>query len=89
MDEPTKKPRGRPRKGATGKTTPVPLRVDEATLQKLDALVEYGGYGTSRTEIVMYILRLWLRENHEGLKTEIAAKLAPFSGTDEAPSGGN
>jgi hypothetical protein len=86
MDETAKRPRGRPRKEAKGRTVLVPLRVDEATLQKLDALIEYGGYGTRRTEIVMYILRFWLRENDERLKTEIATKLTPF-GNDQAPGG--
>ena len=75
------RPRGRPRK--EGKTQKVPLTVDEATCLKLDALIEYGGYGTSRPEIAMYIVRLWLRENADGLKAEIASKFAPFRTMDD------
>jgi hypothetical protein len=76
MTEEPKRSRGRPRKEA--KTGKVPLLVDEATLEKLDALVEYGGYGTSRIEVSMYIIRLWLRENHDKLKAEIESKYDPF-----------
>ena len=70
------KKRGRPRKEERTKT--VPVTVDEATLIKLDALVEYGGYGTSRGEIVMFIVRVWLRDNHDKLRSDIVAKHTPF-----------
>jgi hypothetical protein len=79
-DQP-KRPRGRPQKD--GITRTVVLAVDEATCLKLDALVEYGGLGTSRTEIVMFILRIWLRENHEKIKSDIASKLEPFASSRE------
>jgi hypothetical protein len=74
--EKPKRPRGRPPK--EGATEKVIWAVDEATCLKLDALIEYGGLGTSRTEIVMFILRLWLRDNHDGIKADIASKFSPF-----------
>lgn len=83
-EEKPKRLRGRPPK--EGVTERVVLAVDEATCLKLDALVEFGGYGTSRTEIVMYILRLWLRDNHDGIKADIEAKFAPFGRNEADPT---
>jgi hypothetical protein len=79
-----KRPRGRsPKEGFTEK---VILAVDEATCVKLDALIEYGGFGTSRSQIVMFILRLWLRENHDAVKADIASKLTPFGSNNAGPT---
>ena len=77
-----KRPRGRPPK--KGRTKKVPVPVDEATIRKLDALVEYGGFGTSRPEIMMTVLRIWLLDNDEKIKADIASKDAPFG----TPKGG-
>jgi hypothetical protein len=78
MENPEKPKRSRGRPPKEGRTEKVVLAVDEATCLKLDALIEYGGFGTGRSEIVMFILRLWLREKEDKLKAEIASKFAPF-----------
>lgn len=61
------------------------MPVDEATIRKLDALVEYGGLGTGRQEIVMTILRIWLRDNDEKIKADIASKDDPFGAARGGP----
>jgi hypothetical protein len=81
--EMSRRPRGRPRKG--GKTENVPLKVDEATIRKLDALIEYGGFGTSRQEIVMTILRIWFWDHDTKIKADVASKDAPFGPISSAP----
>jgi hypothetical protein len=44
----------------------------------LDALEAYGGLGSSKQEIVLFILRWWLRENKHRLTADIRSKDAPF-----------
>lgn len=82
--EKPKRSRGRPPK--EGRTETVVLAVDEATCLKLDALIEYGGFGTGRWEIVMFILRLWLREKEDELKAQIESKFAPFGSNNAQPT---
>jgi len=60
-------------------TEEVKLPVDPATLRMLDDLIEYGRIGTTRPDVVMFILRLWLWENQARLSREIASKDDPFS----------
>jgi len=79
-----KRGRGRPRKKAD--TDKLILALDRATCQKLDALIEYGGFGTGRREIVMSILRLWLWENDSRLKAAIASRDAPFGSSNSQQS---
>ena len=67
---------GRPRSKAP--TEPLKLRLDAATSMMLEELRAYGRFGTTKQEIVMFIVRSWLWEHEARLKTGIASKDRPF-----------
>jgi hypothetical protein len=46
----------------------------------LEELELYGRLGTTKQEIIMYILRSWLWENEARLKAGIASKDNPLGG---------
>lgn len=68
--------RGRPKRKVD--TEPLSLQLDPATARMLEALEIYGRLGTTKPEIVLYILRSWLWENESRLKTAVQSKDAPF-----------
>lgn len=75
-DDPSGRKTGRP----ASKTRKAPFKVplDPATSKMLEELEAYGRLGTTKQEIVMYILRSWLWENEARLRAAIASKDAPF-----------
>jgi len=75
--DPGKRPRGRP-PGKRAQTKSLPLALDEATCQKLDALIKYGGFGTTRQEIIKFVLRHWFWENEDRLRDAVGSKDNPF-----------
>jgi hypothetical protein len=77
-DQKTGRPKNKTRKEACK------LPLDPATLRMLEELEVYGRLGTTKQEIVMYILRSWLWENEARLKAGIASRDNPFGGTSEA-----
>ena len=81
--EKPKRPRGRPPKQVKPEKVAIPF--DGATLQKIDALVNYGGFGTSRSEVAIFIIRLWLWDNQERLKADVSSKDNPFGLCPEQP----
>lgn len=68
--------RGRPKRKVD--TEPLNLQLDPATARMLETLEAYGRLGTTKQEIVLYVLRSWLWENEERLKQAIQSKEAPF-----------
>ena len=68
--------RGRPRSKA--RTELCKLRLDPATSKMIEELEMYGRFGTTKQEIVMYIVRSWLWENETRLKDAVASKDRPF-----------
>jgi hypothetical protein len=67
---------GRPKSKA--RTEPLKLRLDPATSKMLEELEMFGRLGTTKQEIVMYIVRSWLWENEARLKDAVASKDRPF-----------
>jgi len=74
--------RGRPRRKVD--TEPLSLQLDPATARMLEALEIYGRVGTTKPEIVLYILRSWLWENESRLRASIQSKEAPFGAVQES-----
>lgn len=68
--------RGRPKRKVD--TEPLNLQLDPATARMLETLEVYGRLGTTKQEIVLYVLRSWLWENEPRLKVAIQSKEAPF-----------
>jgi hypothetical protein len=68
--------RGRPKRKVD--TEPLSLQLDPATARMLEALEAYGRVGTTKPEIVLYILRSWLWENEQRLRAAIQSKETPF-----------
>ena len=73
--------RGRPKRKVD--TEPLNLQLDPATARMLEALEIYGRIGTTKQEIVLYILRSWLWENELRLKSAIRSKESPFGSVQE------
>lgn len=80
-EKPEQKP-GRPKNKTRKGTFKLPL--DPTTSRMLEELELYGRLGTTKQEIIMYILRSWLWENEARLKAGIASSDNPFGGTSEA-----
>jgi hypothetical protein len=70
-DEPTKRT-GRPRHQIDMKA------VDTVTFRMIETLVSYGRFGGSNTEVALFIIRTWLKENEDYLKKAIAERDAPL-----------
>lgn len=68
---------GRPKSKADN-TDLKKLPLDPITWKMLEELEVYGRLGTTKQEIVKYILRSWLWENEARLRAGIAAKESPF-----------
>jgi hypothetical protein len=66
-------------------TEEVKLAADPTTIKILDSLIEYGRFGTTRSEIVMFIIRSWFWENETRLKTAIASKDRPLGSASGPP----
>ena len=74
-DVPKQKP-GRRKKRVP--TEPLKLRLDPSTSKMLEELEVYGRIGTSKQEIVMFIVRSWLWENEARLRAAILSIERPF-----------
>jgi hypothetical protein len=68
--------RGRPKRKVD--TESLTVQLDPATARMLEALELYGRLGTTKSEIIMYLLRSWLWENEGRLRDAIKIKDAPF-----------
>lgn len=75
-DQPIPIRAGRPKRKV--ETEPLNLQLDPATARMLEALELYGRLGTTKQEIVLYVLRSWLWENESRLKEAIQSKESPF-----------
>jgi len=73
--------RGRPKRKV--ETEPLTLQLDPATVRILEALELHGRLGTTKQEIVMYILRSWLWENEARLKESIQSSESPLGSVPE------
>lgn len=73
--------RGRPKRRV--ETEPLNLQLDPTTARMLEALEVYGRLGTTKQEIVLYVLRSWLWENEGRLKESIQSKEMPLGMTRE------
>lgn len=74
--EPTPIVRGRPKRKVD--TEPLTLQLDPATARILDSLEIYGRLGTTKQEIVLYVLRHWLWDNEDRLRNSIQSRETPF-----------
>jgi len=74
--------RGRPKRKVD--TEPLNLQLDPTTARMLEALEIYGRVGTTKPEIVLYILRSWLWENESRLRAAIQSKETPFGVVQES-----
>jgi hypothetical protein len=68
--------RGRPKRKV--ETEGLTIQLDPATVRILETLELYGRLGTSKQEIVMYVLRSWLWENEARLRDAIKIKESPL-----------
>jgi len=75
-EQPTPITRGRPKRKVD--TEPLNLQLDPTTARMLEALEMYGRLGTTKQEIVLYVLRSWLWENESRLREAIKLKELPF-----------
>jgi hypothetical protein len=73
--------RGRPKRKV--ETEGLTLQLDPTTVLILETLELYARLGTTKQEIVMYVLRSWLWENEARLKEAIKAKEAPLGAVEE------
>lgn len=67
---------GRPESKA--KKTDLPLSIDLITNRMLETLAGYGRFGTSRQEVLLFIVRSWLWENEPRLKAAISLEETPL-----------
>jgi hypothetical protein len=56
----------------------LPLSIDLVTNRMLQTLAGYGRLGTSRQEVVLFILRSWFWENESRLITGISSEETPL-----------
>jgi hypothetical protein len=72
-----KKTAGRPENNVPGREIDIKT-VDPVTYRMIEALVAYGRFGRSKQEVVLFIVRSWLLEKEEYLKTAIASRERPL-----------
>jgi len=72
---------GRPE--TKGKKIELPLTVDLVTNQFLAGLAAYGRFGTSRQDVLLFILRSWLWEHESRLREAILSAEKPLGIVDE------
>lgn len=51
------------------KTVKLQLTVDETTARILDDMVEVGIHGTTKAEVGSWVIRTWIWENQDRLRT--------------------
>lgn len=51
------------------KTVKLQLTVDETTARILDDMVDVGIHGTTKAEVSSWVIRTWIWENQEQLRT--------------------
>lgn len=76
-DEPVKKAAGRPENTVPSFNLQI-TTVDPVTFRMLDTLVAYGRFGRSRPDVALFIIRSWLMEREEYLKSAIASREVPL-----------
>lgn len=81
-DEPGPKT-GRPKNKS--RTEPLKLRLDSTTSRMLEELEAYGRFGTTKQEIVLYIVRSWLWEHEIRLKAGMASREKPLGSDPSKP----
>jgi hypothetical protein len=75
-EESAKKP-GRPETGVPGRSIDI-TTVDPVTFRMIEALVAYGRFGRTRPEVALFIIRSWLLEREEYLKSAISVREHPL-----------
>lgn len=76
-EESEKRPVGRPK----NHTAPHVIQIntaDPVTYRMLDALMAYGRFGRTVPEVALFIIRAWLMEKEEYLKSAIATRKSPL-----------
>jgi hypothetical protein len=75
-EESSKKP-GRPENSVPSRSIDI-TTVDPVTFRMIEALVAYGRFGRTRPEVALFIIRAWLLEKEEYLKTAILSRENPL-----------
>lgn len=75
---------GRPKRKV--ETESLNLQLDPATARMLQTLEVYGRLGTTKQEIVLYVLRSWLWENETRLRAAIQSKEMPLGAVQDGDS---
>jgi len=76
-DEAGKKTGGRPESAIPRHAVEI-RNVDPITFRMLGDLVAYGRFGVSKPEVALFIVRTWLIQNEEYLRTAILSREAPL-----------
>jgi hypothetical protein len=76
-DDAGKKTGGRPENNIPGRQIDI-TTMDPVTFRMIEALVTYGRFGRSKQEVVLFIVRSWLLEKEEYLRTAIASRETPL-----------
>jgi hypothetical protein len=77
MGEDASKKPGRPENSVPGRQLDI-TTVDPVTFRMIEALVAYGRFGRSKQEVALFIIRSWLLDKEEYLKSAIAARESPL-----------
>jgi hypothetical protein len=80
-DDAGKKTGGRPEIDVPGREIHI-TTMDPVTFRMIEALVAYGRFGRSKQEVVLFIVRSWLLEKEEYLRTAIASRDTPLGHVD-------
>jgi hypothetical protein len=83
-DDTGKKTGGRPENDVPGRRVEL-TTVDPVTYRMIEALVAYGRFGRSKQDVILFIVRSWLLEREEYLKTAIASRERPLGFVSPEP----
>ena len=82
MEEETpRKPGGRPENNVPAREVDIKT-MDSVTFRMLEALVAYGRFGRSKQEVALFIIRSWLLEKEEYLRSAIMSREMPLGRVD-------
>ncbi len=56
----------------------LPLAIDPVTYRMLETLEGYGRFGTSKQEVLLFIVRSWFWENEARLKAALSSAETPL-----------
>jgi hypothetical protein len=85
MEEDTsKKTGGRPVNNVPRRNIDI-TTMDPVTYRMIEALEAYGRFGRSKQEVVLFIVRSWLLEREDYLRTAIASRERPLGHVSPEP----